>query len=235
MIACVRRLIATNLALLSIGLLAAGCGSSKHGGSEAQNSSQALAYAQAVNLRKGDFPGAMPFGQDQETARANYSVNLLRCGGVLIPGAEFGGIHSPRFFKEDKPGFEEALSGVRVMSSAAVAAQRLAANQTASVRACFASAVGLQDRKSVVQIETAPLPAVLRSVPGSFALREVFTLAHRRETRSGTTLVFQDLFGFPSGRAVIGLTVARSLKPFPVAIEQHLLALLLSRASAHHL
>ena len=235
MIVCVRRLIATNLALIAIGLLAAGCGSSKHGGTGAQNSSQALAYARAVNLRKGDFPGSAPFGQEQETGRASYSENLSRCGGIFIPGAELGGIHSPRFFKEDKPGFEEVLSGVHVMTSASVAAQRVAANQTAAARACFAGAVGLKDRKSVVQIGAGPLPAALRSVPGIFALREVFTLAHRRETRSGTTLVFQDLFGFPSGRAVIGLTAARSLKPFPVAIEQHLLALLLSRASAHHL
>jgi hypothetical protein len=178
------RTLLTGLALVGSVLCGAGCGSARRA---VPNSSlahaRAVAYAHAVNLRSGDVRGMSTYGAEAELSAGERAVQLARCGGGF-PGWEAGSLRSVRFETPPLSSRSEAVwSAVRLAPSPAAALRALAANRTPRVRTCTArafGAVGVHRGPLVHESTTvSALPAPLRGVQGTFALRVIHRVFYR--------------------------------------------------------
>jgi hypothetical protein len=240
-------------------VLVGGCGGNKST-SATISRARAVRYANAVNLRAGDFPRSTTYGKRELTAATPLGIAVARCGGGL-PGLEQGSLHS----EELATSHETVVSAIRVAPSAKVAAQRLAANRTARFRACIARAyTGVQtSRGSLVheRVSASALPVELPGAQRSFGLRVTEYISYAeasprpdvcssRRRSAPPSLRCQeerllhirggrgfssDVLGFASGRVEIALTDLHYSSVAADESERRLLSLLYRRVKAHEL
>jgi hypothetical protein len=225
--------------------LAIGCGggSSTVGTSEpAPTLSQALAYAQAVNLSSSDLPG-MILVKPETRNTAHPSDAFARCTGGVSPGQRVAEVFSA-LFKGGPAVVRERVflrveSTVTVMPSAALAEQEMAADASARGRACllhdwqrlFAGRTTELLRYGAVT--AVQLPA---SAPRTHGAHGVRLILQATVTRSGAQVPrYIDDLEFASGPAEVLLSVTSTPRPLPQATEQLLLSVLAGRALASRL
>jgi hypothetical protein len=251
------------LALVLAGALIAGCGKGSVGSSgsvatvtvpggsssskasppagppagQAPSKSQALAFAHAVNLTPADVPGfAASEKQDSSSSsEKRLERQMLSCsgiGGSSKAVAEEGS----KDFKLKRQIIDFSVSSeVAVQSSAAEAQKGLAAIRSAHVRGCFTrylqqifkteETTGATPGSVTIQSGTPPAPGM----NGSFGWRVTATfLVHGIKVP-----IYLDFLGFVDGPSEVTLLSSGLLRPFPATVQQHLFALLLSRARSH--
>jgi hypothetical protein len=200
---------------------------------------RAVAFATAVNLTQADVPGFTASEKhDQKSPREKQlERQMLRCTGVA--GASRGVLEqSSKAFELKHAILDFSVSSeVNVQPSARQADRGLAAIRSAHVRGCFSryleQAFRVQHvsgaRLGPVSIQSGTPPAPGTS--GGFGLRVTATF----DVRSIKVPIYLDFLGFVDGPSEVTLLSSGLLRPFPAAVQQHLFALLLSRAKAHRL
>jgi hypothetical protein len=206
----------------------------------------AVAFARAVNLTSDDVPGFTPSEKHNSSSahQKNLEHAMLRCAGL---GAGTGAIAGTGkgVLEESSKDFElkrqiidfSVSSEVSVQASSAQALHGLQAIRSPHVRSCFSHYLSLIFKEEQVKGATAGPVTIQAGTPpaagtsGGFGWRVTATF-----TVHGVKLpIYLDFLGFVDGPAEVTLTSSGLLRPFPASVQQHLFALLLSRAKAHKL
>jgi hypothetical protein len=208
--------------------------------SSAPSRQRALAFASAVNLTAADVPGFTPSARHQQGNSASerrLEKQMLRCAGVVGSARGVAEQGSKSFQLKHAILDLSVSSEVSVQSSAAEASRSLAAIRSAHVRDCFSHYLGAifkgkrvkgaTLRNVTIQSGTPPAPGT----SGSFGWRVTASFSvHGIEIP-----IYLDFLGFVDGPSEVTLLSSGLLRPFPATVQQHLFALLLSRAKAHRL
>jgi hypothetical protein len=202
---------------------------------------RALAFARAVNLTASDVPGFAPGARENKSSANEKRLEhqMMQCTGLSGNGSGKAVLEagSPDFRLKHQIVDLSVNSEVSVQSSAAQAQQGLAAIRSPHTRGCFSRYLtqlfdgeqvkGAKAGPVTVQSGTPPAPGT----SGGFGLRVTATfVVHRIKVP-----VYLDFLGFVDGASEVTLTSSGLLQPFPASIQQHLFALLLTRAKAHPL
>jgi hypothetical protein len=230
-------------ALLALGGVLSGCGATANAHPLRSNGpitkTEAILYAQAVNLIPADVPEMVSVSQEGEDRERNHSVTS-RCG-LRESHVHVVDIHSPTFRSGDGLQLKEVLSDVEVVPTVALADRKLAQIEadirSPRARGClehlytqiFARSLtkGVAGRARV-RFGRSTLTFPHPSVPRSFGLRLRIPFTVTGTVRSIGGSFDVDAFGFLAGRAAIGLTSFGFSRLGPT--EQRLLSLLHSRA-----
>jgi hypothetical protein len=201
---------------------------------------RALAFASAVNLTSADVPGftaSEHHRRSDSTRERRLEKQMLRCAGIA-KSAHGVAEQSSKSFQLKRAILDLTVSSeVSVQSSAAEARTGLAAIRSPHVRACFSRYLseifkgqrvrGATIGPVTIQSGTPPAPGT----SGSFGWRVTASF----EVRGIKLPIYLDFLGFVEGPSEVTLLSSGLLRPFPAAVQQHLYALLLSRAKAHRL
>jgi hypothetical protein len=190
--------------------------------------------AAAVNLRASDLPGfRLSSGGSGGVTFGGESGSLFRrCWGS--DGTGLAGIDSPTFDAGSGLQAESIGSNVAVASSPVAVVSDLALASSARLRSCIAQAwdsvtfteKGVQGGFSGAQITSLSMP--MARAETSVGLRMTAML----DVESVSLPIYVDIYGFGVGRTEATLTTFGVQQPVPVATEQQLSALLVSRAIA---
>ena len=257
-----RRMLVT-LTVLLAGAMLAGCGkgsidASRAGGaaSPARTSSssgkappgqaaqptpsrqRAKAFARAVNLTPADVPGFAATAKRDESSGSEKRLErqMLSCAGISGTGKAVLEEGSREFRLKRRIIDFGVSSEVAVQASAAQAQRGLAAISSAHVRGCFSRYLqqifkgeqtkGATAGSVTIQAGTPPAPGM----SGSFGWRVTATFI----VRGIKIPIYLDFLGFIDGPSEVTLLSSGLISPFPAAVQQHLFALLLSRARSHN-
>lgn len=250
----VLRSAATWLVLPATAMLLAGCrgsSSSADSASTQVSNAQAVAYADAVNLRAADVPGLEEGRRPakRQTAAGPFGRGMDRCESAAARAGLVIGISSPRFDHLSSRPIQGVDSGVYFFKSEALAHQYLAAPDSAGFAACLETVASNQPKtvtcegsKVAQPMSSDPhLSTLPASLPGvrTYGLR---LASHSACGAPGRSESYEDFLSFVRGDAVITLNATSitlgatsEAHPFPAATEQRLLSLLYSRAKTHKL
>lgn len=198
--------------------------------------SHARAAALAINLRAGDLPSLAAQSNPITAAQRRFSAGLTAClGGV--PDSRAWAIAQSQTFTGSGPSALTVSSTTEILPSAALVAEDLAAVRGAKGIPCLQSELGMQLKSSLakgdtLEINGAPLPAVVSGSDGTFALRFSVVLAIKQGSSSVSVPVYYDTIGFAYGQAEVGFDVLSTSTQPPAALELRLGATLLARARA---
>lgn len=224
---------ARRLTLVATVALVAGCGSDAASSNSAGmpvTKSEAVAFAQAVNLLPSDLPGAVTEhapGASEPQSSLSKVIRCARPGRVSQPVGE----ESSAVFAGHN--LFAVVSLVRVMPSEGVAAEELAALASKRGHVCFANAAKIEGGEPHGQtppIKATFVPLVKLLGTGAIGVHTVSRLPHT----AASELFYTGIVLFRVGPSEITLITVAS-KRFPTATEGRLLALLYSRAEAHKL
>jgi hypothetical protein len=247
----VRRIIPATLAFAVTGALAAGCG---NGGGASANSAlfragspftkaQAIAYANAVNVRATDVPRlqAAPYKPRAETAAGPFGAAIDECESAAVRAGVVLGISSQRFVHLSLP-LQSVGSGVYYFKGAALAREYLAAADSPRFAACVKTIASNEPRTITREGSKVAQPMFsdprLSRLPVSLPGVQAYGLrlaTHSPLSAPGGTEAYTDFLSFVKGDAVITLTAIGKTHPFPAATERRTLARLYRRAQAHSL
>lgn len=217
-------------------VLAVGCGSAVSKAHPFGAHAQAVALANAINLRQADVPGlAGTFERDRE-ARSGLLGN---CDEASARGLV--GFLSQRFARGGTRVLpaESVSSGVYLLASEAQAARELAALGSGRARTCIRHdverTIAKDERDGAESFLTAPvevlsLAPLLRPLP-VVGMRRITHLTAASPSTRGRSRFYLDECGFVVGRVLVDLLAVSSPRPLPPATERRLLALLYSRAT----
>jgi hypothetical protein len=231
MIPLVRRIVVISvlvLALLTCGAVVAFAAS---GGETTQiTRAQAIAFAQAVNLRPGDVPGMHSFGGHEPNGLVvSFQLTPAPGCGSAENGEEFD-VYSPTFRRLGRThGSYPSLPAEGLHSKVSV--KQTVAEQERDFSALLCDNV---HNKALVhsarhQVLPSPLPGVR-----VFGTRDS-RIAPRAMFGTANVTLYTDGFRFVVGPAEIVLAVTSAPRPPRAELEQRLLLLLYSRAEAHKL
>ncbi len=195
---------------------------------------EALAFAQAVNLRASDLTGAMklPAGEPSEDSSP---AEGLHCGRI-------GTLRSRPLAREVSllnDNDELVVSAVVVLANEALAEAQLAALGSHRGRVCLARELGETVRGDsitsfAIKVTVVPVTRLLgRGAIGLHVLAEQQVELHPHMRHR--TLVHTDAVLFRVGPAEILFYTLGAKRQFPAAGEGRLLTLLYARAEAHRL
>jgi hypothetical protein len=244
--------------ILGVAMLAgsalAGCGSgdtaavlapSAAHGTGAVTKAQAVAYAQAVNLRAADLPRMNTSSPEHEgKAPTRLELALARCDGEQDPLQRVLNRVSPTFTSptEGEGEHEEIHSSVEVLPTATIAAKHNAAQISprglGCIRRFFPAAFAKSDTRRLRYgpVTLHHLPDPLPGTPGSFAVRiTTSVLGVPSQIAATPPHVYIDILGFLAGASEINLTATGFPEPVAEEAEQHLLTTLYNRAHASRL
>lgn len=192
------------------------------------------AIAAAINLRSPDLPGfrLSSAGSGGVTFGGESGSLFKRCWGSDNTG--LSGINSPTFDAGSALQTESVSSNVAVASSPGAVVSDLALARSALLRSCIVQAwdsvtftqTGVQGGFSGAQITSLSVP--MAQADTSVGLRMTAML----NVESVSLPIYVDIYGFGVGRTEVTLTTFGAAQPVPVATEQRLSALLVSRAIA---
>jgi hypothetical protein len=248
------RILTSMLALGTLAMLVAGCGSSgssttagsqrsdQAGSGSEISKARAVAYAHAVNLTATDVPGAVVRSQERESgAPSLQSVQFARCAGAVNPDGRVVDVKSAIFRIGQGTEPTRLKSSVEVMPSAALAAQDYAAARSSRGQACLARLLpqvleGTTARVADFGPATASfLPNLLPAGQASFGVRVITSLTAIVAGKQTRLPVYLDIFEILAGPAEVSLTATSVSQPASSATERRLLSLLCTRAQAHKL
>jgi hypothetical protein len=203
----------------------------------------AAAFARAVNLTSDDVPGFTPSEKHSSSSEHEKRLEraMLRCAGIgATSTATKKGVleESSKNFQLKRQILDFSVSSeVSVQASAAQALHSLQAIRSPHVRSCFSHYLSLIFKGEQVKGATAGPVTIQAGTPpaagtsGGFGWRVTATF----DVHGVKLPIYLDFLGFVDGPAEVTLTSSGLLRPFPASIQQHLFALLLSRAKAHKL
>lgn len=195
---------------------------------------EALAFAQAVNLRASDLEGAMRLSAGEPSEESSPGDGL-HCGRI-------GELRSRPLAREASlldDHDELVVSGVVVLESRALAEAQLAALGSPRGRVCLARELGETVSGDgitsfAIKVTVVPVARVLgRGAIGLHVLAEQQVELHPGVRHR--TLVHTDAVLFRVGPAEILFYTLGGRRQFPAATEGRLLTLLHSRAETHKL
>jgi hypothetical protein len=232
--------------IVALGIAASGCGeTAKAVGLPASGvtKTEAVAFAQAVNLTPADVPGMVSVSLEKESKPGRGDIEEARCIGAPSPLESVAELKSPDFRSGQGLQEKQVKSGVEVRPSAMLAAQSLtavtAAVHNARSRSCllrlaatgFVKAFAHRRNKRIwFSVGRLTLSSLPHSVSGSFGLRFTIPMTFGRGSLLFRTNVYLDAFGFVKGPAQVSLSATGYSSPVPSSTEQRLLSLLYSRA-----
>ncbi|HYM44816.1 MAG TPA: hypothetical protein VES65_01475 [Solirubrobacteraceae bacterium] len=195
--------------------------------------SQAVAFAQAVNLQPKDVPGFVVASSERQqgAGEGRLEREMLRCTGVLSGHSELAEADSKEYEHTDRTGTFGVSSSVSVARTPAIAAEGLSATRSEHAQGCLSHALspyvgrGARITGLSVHSEAASAPGA----SGGVVLRITANVAQGARPLP----INLDLFGFVCGQAQIGLFTTSLPGSFPPKARQRLLAVLLARAKAH--
>lgn len=250
----------TSVALVLTGAVAAGGVAIAAAGSGSAaapiTKAQALAFAQAVNLRPSDLPGSEVFHQpemgliegltrEEQRPKAPSPAEAFPCAQVGKAGHHpVANATSTLTGSTPNSPYGFVQSRVVVMPNERLAAAELATLDTRRGRACLVrlggESVGVEGEKKTTSFarKVAFIPVAKLLGPRAIALHILAELppAHEKgETEPKATFFYLAAAWFRVGPAEIGFLAFDSTQQLPAAIEAHLLSLLHSRAEAHKL
>jgi hypothetical protein len=215
-------------------MLGAGCGSSVSKSQPLGASAQAVAVANAINLRQADVPRlAGQFERDREAR----SGPLGNCDEASARGV--AGFLSQRFGRGGTRVVptESVSFGVYLMGSETQAVGELAALGSSRARACIRHDVERTITKGARE-RSEPLPATPVEVLSLAPLLRPLPVAGMRRIEGasgdGRSKLYLDQCGFVIGRVLVTLLAVGSPHPFPLETERRLISLLYSRAAEAH-
>ncbi len=239
----------TILALAATAMLLAGCGNSTHassvgapvGADKPIPSPQAVAYADAVNLRATDVRGlqAARLKPRAETADGPFGDAIDGCESAAARAGVVFGITSQRYVHLSSP-LQSVGSGVYYFKSEALAREYLTAAHSPRFAACVKT-VASNGAKTVTRegskvAEPMFIDLRLSTLPDSLPGVQAYGLRLATDPSldgHGGSEAYTDFLSLVKGDAVITLTAIGQTHPFPAARERQLLALLYSRAETH--
>jgi hypothetical protein len=221
-------------------ILGAGCGGNASKTHRLGASAQAVALANAINLRQADVPGRPARFERVREAR---SGPLGNCDEASARGPI--GFLSQRFGRGGTRALptESVSSGVYLMASQAQAVREIDALGSARARACIQHDVertikkGERERAEpflATPVEVVSLAPLLRPLPVT-GMRRIVRLAIASPFSEGRSRFYLDQCGFVVGRVLVDLLAVGSPHPLPLVTERRLLARLYSRAEAYKL
>jgi hypothetical protein len=202
---------------------------------------QAVAFAEAVNLRPADVPGFRPAPSEQPrgTGEQRLERAMLECVGLLSGHDELAQVDSREFEQATVTGQLGVSSSVAVARTPAIAARGLTPTHNPQdsprARACLAHSLSRDVERNpkggpnILSLSASPERALAPGTGGGVVLRTVadVTLGSRPVPLS------LDFYGFVCGQTQIGLFTTSLPGSFPSKSRQQLLSLLLARAKAH--
>ncbi len=241
------------VALMSCGLLT-GCGSSHSahtgattgthaGANRPPVKTQALAFANAVNLTAADVPGfkaSSAHEHEHETpAEKRLDHELQHCTGGSLKSSNGLAEVSSKDFKLEHGILDLSVSSEVSVSSVAPTpsqtSKELEASRSDHVRECLSHYLNLLFKGQKYQGATVSPVSISQGTPpapgtsGSFGWRITVAI-----TVHGIKLPFYlDILGFVYSRAEVSLLSSGVLRPFPAATQEQLFSLLLTRAKKH--
>jgi hypothetical protein len=218
---------------------------------------QAIAYADAVNVRAGDLPGlgvGVPPAK-REITRGPFAPAMEKCDPTVVHAGKVVGIISRHFVRATahKPDSSRSLnftategvqSIVYVMESAGLASKELATIDGARGRICAKRFLENETITAVQKHANSEKPLysqVSASTLTSSPLRGVSTFGLRMTAPvavPGTVHVryYEDFLGFVVGRALVILSDdGYRPRAFPSGVERYLLTVLYRRAHTRKL
>ena len=219
-------------ATLGAAVLLAGCGGS--GSSGAPSRAAASLAAGAINLTSTDMPGFMSTPPAAGTSKVDQE--LASCAGTSGPSSNIVDVKSPTFSRGTGLQTEGAASAVTVKRSPAIVRRDLAALQSTTARDCLAKFIPAAVGQSATSLRFGPprIESLTPSGPGAdgtfgYRIGLTATVAGQRFKVSFNFL------GAAVGRIELTFNDFWIGKPFDLATEQRLFALLVTRARAHRL
>jgi hypothetical protein len=200
--------------------------------------SQALAFANAVNLSAADVPG-FKVSHEHHTSKLNKQTEgqLAQCLGRSSKRKGLVEADSKNFQQETSTSALSASSEVTVLQSPALAARQLALVKSARTRACVSRYFNLLIsglKTPGAKVGKATLTTGTPSAPGtvgSFGWRLTTTIT---VVKSGAKVPFYlDILGFVQGPAEVTLLTSGLPEPFPASGELGLFSLLVKRAQTN--
>jgi hypothetical protein len=235
--------LAPTLAALAAGALLAGCGGSSHpkttstSGAGPVTKGQALALAQAINLKPADVAGfkAIPSSGHETPQEKALTRELETCAGGAGEAHKLAEAKSDEFKREAKGLPQEVSSSVSIEQTPAYAEQDLKAIRSRRGQACIVKLVNevLKARNlagakvGAVSIREGTPPAP--GTNGAFALRVTLPIS----VQGVTVQTYFDFLGFVTGSAEVTLQSVGVTEPFPAATQEHLFRVLVQRARTH--
>jgi len=235
--------VAPILAALAVGALLAGCGGSSHpkttstSGAGAVTKGQALALAQAINLKPADVAGfkAIPSSGHETPQEKALTRDLETCAGGAGEAHKLAEAKSDEFKREAKGLPQEVSSSVSIEQTPAYAEQDLKAIRSRRGQACIVKLVnealkarhlaGAKVGAVSIREGTPPAPGT----NGAFALRVTLPIS----VQGVTVPSYFDFLGFVTGSAEVTLQSVGVNEPFPAATQEHLFGVLVQRARTH--
>ena len=195
--------------------------------------SQALTFANDVNLTATDLPGSAVLAPAGEEGPRPNDVAFAQCSGGVGPSVALLDRKSPKF----RVAGSELGSSAVVYPTSALAARNFDATRSRRGQACLrrllTEDLNKQSTNGARYSATAvtSLPALLRGRQQSLGVRVAITVsAAGRETRA-----FVDVNDVLVGPAEVNLTTTRAEQPPSSATEHRLFGLLYARAQYHAL
>jgi hypothetical protein len=198
---------------------------------------QALAFARAVNLTAADIPGFAQSDRHESSSPSEKRLErqMLRCAGLAGSVKALVEQSSKEFRLKHGIIDFSVSSEVAVDRTAAQAAGGLTAVHSSRVRGCFTRYLNRIFKEEHVHgatpgrvtIESGTPPAAGTS--GGFGWR----VTARFEVHGIEIPIYLDFLGFVYGPSEVTLLSSGLLSPFPASVQQHLFALLLTRAKEH--
>jgi hypothetical protein len=211
---------------------------------------EARAFARAVNLRSSDLPYMQAYPDEGGSKQIRREREFQRCSGVSA-GGRVAHVPSPTFGSDSGGAYQRYQSGVEVLSTADLAAERGADYQTSRTLGClqrFISKVFHQQDSAKGEygsIHVSRLPTPLPGVE-SFGYRiatKVIASAESSELSAyhpgsrpvarREVPIYFDILVFIDGPAEVNLDAIGAPRPIPTSVERHLLRLLHLRAVAN--
>lgn len=205
---------------------------------------QAIAFANAVNLKLKDLPGfkiapseqgSNPFSEHGTTVQPRLERAMLECTGIFNGESELAQIASKEY--ERVEGSEElgASSSISIARTPTAAARGLVVKHEPGARSCLARYLSRQVEhnpkggSNVLSITPSPEQALAPGTSGGVVLRVLADIVIGGKPVPLTL----NFYGFVCGQAQIGLFTTSLPRPFPPGTRRQLLTLLLNRARAH--
>jgi hypothetical protein len=198
---------------------------------------QATAYAHAINLRAGDLPGTRSLTSEHEEPPTPPARDVGRCDGGVSSNVAVVNVASPQFAAAGQGQFISFGSATVVLPTAALASRSITADSSARGLACVARLLPLAVTTPGVQFGRFTITRLATTLPRGargYAVRLSGTAHPQAEPTKGTRY-YLDALAVVSGPAEIGLIAVGVQRPPSSQAEEHLLALLYSRAQANKL
>ena len=198
---------------------------------------QALAVANAISLRHSDLPTLVQSPNPVTSQQIQIQNRAIACAGAVPLSKAFANTQSP-IFQASGTTVLAINSGTEILPSTTLVAADFAATERPRALPCVLAEVetglkaGLPAGAKLTNARAFRLPAVVRGMADSLAIRCSVRVRVKQGGTTATVAVYADDIGFADGQAEVSLVLDTTGAAPSALLERRLAAVLVARARA---